>query len=423
MITNVAEWPRVQVRVTDTKGEVTIGGTKTRQVHGEGLVAVRSAALAIVAEAAADLGRALRVEATDPEWTFYLIVSPDGDVEADASRPPRHHTPQPGPAPEPAPVLVVEAPHEPGGLITATRSQRARALLPALMAGAGVVTFAGGWLLHGALTDTPQVVEASSAEVDAAQTTWQERRTDLSQAIEDAGALVAATEGQVSDEATRTALLAQLAAADAFEEAMTDVEPPVIATREDAGITLTPDDEWDPGYTAMTQALTTGAQAVQASHTQWTYDALTTAMQAADGVLAASDGQVTDPGARDALAAAITAGQPLVDAGAEATDASELTAAAEAITAAQGGVEASRAQWVYDALAGAVTAGRPVLDGSAGQVPDNTVRDVLFLALADGQRVLDAGPRGTSPTDTLATRDAVNAATAAVQAATSQPQG
>ncbi|GMA33793.1 hypothetical protein [Litorihabitans aurantiacus] len=232
----------------------------------------------------------------------------------------------------------------------------------------------------------------------------------------------------MTDEATRTELANQVTAASAFSTALSDVEPPVVATREGGDVVLAPDPDFDPGVVALTDAVTAATEAVQASHTQWAYDRLSTAVQDADAALEASNGQVTDTSTRDTLSAALTTGQTLVDAGAEEAEASELTAAAESITTAQDDVESSRAQWLHDALTNRVSETQNVLNTSNGQVNDNAVRDALFLELAEARRILDAGPGATSPADVLAARDRLNTASAAVSEAVTQwqagqPQG
>ncbi|GMA33792.1 hypothetical protein [Litorihabitans aurantiacus] len=157
MTTDVAEWPRVRITVADTTGEVTIGGSKPQRVRGEGVSEVRNAALAVVTKAAAELGRGLRVEATEPDWTFYLIVRPNGEVHEDAAKPAKSHAPAPGTQEAvTAPVVVVETPAPTGPAAPAPAPRRQRIPLPALLAGTGVLALGAGWLLSSLLTPRPR---------------------------------------------------------------------------------------------------------------------------------------------------------------------------------------------------------------------------------------------------------------------------
>lgn len=108
----VPTWPKVVALVRpDGTGEVTINGT-SHQVQAEDVPAARTTVLALVKEhTASTLGRAVRVDTTDPTGRWQLIVHPDGRVEdsgeqpsgVSAGRPPLAVPPEP--TPPPAPVV------------------------------------------------------------------------------------------------------------------------------------------------------------------------------------------------------------------------------------------------------------------------------------------------------------------------------
>ncbi|PFG44944.1 MinD-like ATPase involved in chromosome partitioning or flagellar assembly [Georgenia soli] len=79
--TPVPDWPHVTAIARPDGGEVTINGT-SHPVTGDSVATVRQAILAKVAETAQSVNRPVKVNATDPDGTWPLIVHPDGHVEA-----------------------------------------------------------------------------------------------------------------------------------------------------------------------------------------------------------------------------------------------------------------------------------------------------------------------------------------------------
>src|SRR5688500_4374410 len=89
-LNNTAEvpfWPRVEAQVRpDGSAEVTINGT-SYPVASRDIPAARDEVLALVVQrAAVPLGRAVRVDTTDPNGSqWQLIVHPNGHVEDGAA--------------------------------------------------------------------------------------------------------------------------------------------------------------------------------------------------------------------------------------------------------------------------------------------------------------------------------------------------
>lgn len=267
----------------------------------------------------------------------------------------------------------------------------------------------------------------SSQQAAQAQESLDTRRAALQSQVEAATALVAATDGEVLDDAPRVMVTDEIGLAEALLAVTSDVTVPTLALVEDGAVRLEPDLEWDAGYTARATSLEESVSGLQATHSAWALTQLEAAITGAREVLAGTEGQVADNGVRERLSAAIAAAQAAWEAGDQSTPAGTILAEHDALTTARTDVESSRASWAYDALSAAIDTARPVLDTSAGQVADNAVRDQLFLALTAGQGVLDAGIGATGTNETLTARDSVNAATSNVQTAVAQfqatPQG
>jgi hypothetical protein len=77
---DVPSWPKVTIRLVDDRtADVKIAGRSHSVNHRD----PRQAAIALVAERSAQLGRAVRATAVDPDGTSWpLIIHPDGQVEA-----------------------------------------------------------------------------------------------------------------------------------------------------------------------------------------------------------------------------------------------------------------------------------------------------------------------------------------------------
>lgn len=203
---------------------------------------------------------------------------------------------------------------------------------------------------------------------------------------------------------------------------------------------------------AYTHELDTQTAAVDAARTQVQTDLdaakarLSEALIAAQGVLDGSEGQVADNAVRDALAAVIASGTELRDvevvlveetvtvspsepiAGDErfpVTDlaivtsstpsVSEIDGSITALTDASTAVGTAQAQWAYDGLNAAIVNARDtVLPSSEGKVADENARVALQDAIDAAIPVSDAGVGAVSVADTIAHRDALNAAAQAV---------
>ncbi|MEO5315192.1 chromosome partitioning protein ParA [Pseudarthrobacter sp. CC12] len=116
METQALDFPKINaVLRTNGTGEVTINGT-SHPIEAADEAAVLTDALRIITETAAQLGRPVRVNTTDPDGQGLIIVSPDGVVsEASPTKP----TPKrekdtvaatAAPSPEPAKVPTAPAP-------------------------------------------------------------------------------------------------------------------------------------------------------------------------------------------------------------------------------------------------------------------------------------------------------------------------
>ena len=88
---------------------------------------------------------------------------------------------------------------------------------------------------------------------------------------------------------------------------------------------------------------------------------------------------------------------------------STLRERAEALAVAIDAVEAARSQWAYDQLVSTVVYGRDqILNPTAGQVADDSLRQVLATAVAHGEAVLATGVGGTSVEDSLAAKKSID---------------
>lgn len=96
--------------------------------------------------------------------------------------------------------------------------------------------------------------------------------------------------------------------------------------------------------------------------------------------------------------------------------AAELDDAADAVATAATTVADAQQQWAFDGLQAAVAAGEPVLAESAGLVSDEGTRAALDAALAASRASLEAGVGGVPVTQSVTERDAVTATTEAVWA-------
>jgi len=140
METQALDFPKINaVLRTNGTGEVTINGT-SHAIEANDEAAVLSQALRLITDTAAQLGRPVQVNTTDPDGQGHIIVSPEGVVSEAAPTKPTSRRPQdPLPAKvaaptEPASAKAVAAP-APGAVTTPPEQA------PAMPASAAPVTF------------------------------------------------------------------------------------------------------------------------------------------------------------------------------------------------------------------------------------------------------------------------------------------
>lgn len=433
MTTKVPEWPVIQVTINDEGGEVTVPGTSPIEFDAEGLSDARKRALELLTAQAQRLRRPVRARAIDESGSWPMVVYPDGRREKDDKPAPRPRPPAGYPAagiptapsvpavmPRQAlrPVTALVVTETPRPMTPPTAARVVSRPLVLVAAGALACLAVGGtvgWLVHGVAVKDPAIIAAPPEESQAAAAAWEQRRSSLQGEVDAGRSLLTQTEGAVIDPATRDELARQLAAATAVLDATSEAEPPVHATREGDDVVLTVDPDWDPGYTTSSNAVAAATTDVTNSNAQWAHDGLTAAIQAGQGTYNGTAGQVDDEGLRQTLSDSIASGQSVWDAGAGATPPADSLAARDGIAAAAAAVEASQASWARSQLGAAIQSASLVLVDSDGRVPDNSVRDNLFLQIQHGQGLWDAGDGGAGVADTLAARDAINAAAGVVQ--------
>lgn len=251
---------------------------------------------------------------------------------------------------------------EPGGSRRVSRGLVAGVTAGVLVLAAGGAT-TWGVLDHRSWNDEVSAYEAQVSEADdqvasslvAASDAYDVAAADLAEAVTDGEEVLAATEGQVTDNAVREDLRSALDAA----IALTDEEGADSYLTEDLVVpaisrsSLFVHDEREAYTVAITTSpaqlgeagaeISTAVEAVAASHLEWARTQLTDAMTTGEEVLAASEGKVDDNAVREGLRSALDAAAPVRDA--EDSGAQALLAARDAVNAATTAVADAHSAW------------------------------------------------------------------------------
>lgn len=212
---------------------------------------------------------------------------------------------------------------------------------------------------------------------------------------------------------------------DAWVEQVADYNDSIAAAQADAAdAAATAQTEWDSATTALRTQIDAGEATLAATDGQVADNTVRQELRdALDAAIALRDGEptfLTEPViigglTRDSIFHAGSRPEVSIDT-VTGTDpaTTELEAAGVAVEDAAAAVTEAQAQWVLEQVTVAISNGEAMLAGSEGKVLDNTVRDSLRATLDTAIVVRDAGAGATPVVDTLAQRDAVNAATQSV---------
>lgn len=74
------DWPQLRIAISDTNGEVSLGGAPARPIDGTDLDDVREAALKAAIGLVSHYGSPVRAIAVEPSGTFHFILTPHGET-------------------------------------------------------------------------------------------------------------------------------------------------------------------------------------------------------------------------------------------------------------------------------------------------------------------------------------------------------